>query len=367
MIDTAHSLLAFGLLTAAAYGLGRSLLRGLAVGDEDSLSAAIWSLALGLLAAGLVLMSLGLVGWLSKPLIRVLTLLAGVSGIGEMLRRRWRLLNQRTDPPRTLRPSGAPTDEARTAPGWLTRGAVAVISVAALASLTSALAPPTAGDALCYHLELPKVFLGRGGFVNLPYHDNATFPLLAEMWYLWALALEGPVTAQLVHWGLGLLFAGATLLLARPILGPHWAPAAAALALLTPGVTNQMTAPLNDIALAAFTTLALVAWRQAQADDKNGRWLLLAGLAAGGALGVKYVALLFAAAVGVCGIWTCLRGAANSNNTSSPPRPSRCWRLACRALGISAPPGIEATPSFRFSTRRSVSGAPGPCPTARPP
>ena len=39
----------------------------------------------------------------------------------------------------------------------------------------------TAGDALCYHLELPKRFLQDGGLTFRPNDDNITFPLLAEM------------------------------------------------------------------------------------------------------------------------------------------------------------------------------------------
>src|SRR4029450_2739993 len=51
--------------------------------------------------------------------------------------------------------------------------------LAAGASLVSARAPAGAGDALCYHLELPKVFLARGSIEYLPLHENSTFPLLA--------------------------------------------------------------------------------------------------------------------------------------------------------------------------------------------
>ena len=42
-----------------------------------------------------------------------------------------------------------------------------------------------------------------------------------------------------------------------------WAWAAGALVVLVPGVNNQMTAPLNDVALALWTTLAMAAWWRA--------------------------------------------------------------------------------------------------------
>jgi hypothetical protein len=143
------------------------------------------------------------------------------------------------------------------------------------------------------------VFLARGAIEFLPLHENSTFPLLAEVWYLWALALDSAVAAQLVHWGLGVLLSGAAVLLAKPIVGHRSAWLAGVIVLAAPGVTNQMTAPLNDVALAAFTTLALVAWNVGRIGNPSyaRRWFLLAGLMAGAALSVKYLALVFAAAI----------------------------------------------------------------------
>lgn len=183
-----------------------------------------------------------------------------------------------------------------TPPGWL---AYAVFSLAAggvLAALVLALAPPTAGDALCYHLELPKRFLQSHRLEYLPYDDACTYPLLVEMWFLWALVLDGEVAAQLVHWQWGLLFGWAAAYLARMVFDRPWAWLAGAVVLLAPGVLNEMTAPLNDVALAAMTTLSLAAWVQGCAQTARAKerteWFLLAGVALGGAASIKYTALL---------------------------------------------------------------------------
>src|SRR5690606_18127398 len=92
-------------------------------------------------------------------------------------------------------------------PWRLDRVVVVMALVAAIASLVSALAPPTAGDAMCYHLQLPKEFLRTGAIVYSPYDENGTFPLLTEMWFLWALAIDGDIAAQLMAWVVGVLFA----------------------------------------------------------------------------------------------------------------------------------------------------------------
>ncbi len=294
MIDQVLSLAALCVMGLAAFGLGRPLVRGLVPEERDPLSVAVWSLAVGLIGMGWLLLGLGMVGLLYAPLIGVMTMTACFWGIGELIRARQAAGSDETsakdDPEQT--PWAAPAS-------WLSRAILAAAAVACFGSLVGAMAPPTAGDAMCYHLELPKRFLLEHRLLYLPYHDNATFPLLTEMWYLWALAIRGPVCAQLVHWALGGLLALGTVLLARPILGPRWSWIAGAVVLLTPGINNQMTAPLNDVALAAMTTLAVAAWWRAQVNEEGRRWFVLAGLAAGGALGTKYLALLFAVAMAV--------------------------------------------------------------------
>ncbi|MBN2473482.1 MAG: phospholipid carrier-dependent glycosyltransferase [Pirellulales bacterium] len=317
MIQQLYSIFAFCTLAMAAFGLGRPLWRGLGLGEEDRLSAAVWSVALGLIAAGLLWLGLGLLGLLYVPLVGVITMVACAWGLSEAVRGRLHVAEREAfslphaSPAAPQLPDEAPElpDEAPWGPPgrWVGRGIVAAAVCACLGSLVGALAPPTAGDALCYHLELPKTFLLQHEIGYLPYHDNATFPLLAEMWYLWALALDGGVGAQLVHWGLGVLLALATVVLATPLLGRPWAWVAGALVVLTPGVNNQMTAPLNDVALAAMTTLALAAWWRAAFCDEDQRWFVVAGVAAGGALGTKYIALVFAAALAAVWIWCMVR------------------------------------------------------------
>jgi len=306
MLETLMSLLAVASIAAAAYGLGRPLVRGLGVAGDDALAVGVWSLAAGLVTAGLALVALGLVGLLSKAIIGVLTLAAGFWGLGE-LSRAYLMRDEQRRLGRPGPPAAPPGESAepnwRQPPRWLARGLVALAGVAAVGALIAAAAPPTAGDALCYHLELPKRFLSQYAIVHLPDHDNSTYPLLVEMWYLWALALDGGVAAQLVHWGLGLLLALATVLLATPIVGREWGKCAGCLVLLVPGVSNQMTAPLNDVGLAAFTTLALAAWRRAAVEDDDPHWFLLAGWMLGAALGAKHLALLFAAAAGLAAVW----------------------------------------------------------------
>lgn len=302
MIASLISLLAVATMTAAGYGIGRPIIRGLKLAERDTLAASVFSIAAGLIAAGLLLVVLGLTGMLYGQIIGVLTLAAAFWGIGELgsaYANRSASAGMQVKRPEEIVAVDQP-------PTFVRRGIVFLSAIAVMATLLAALAPPTAGDALCYHLELPKQFLHAHALVYLPDSDNSTYPLLVEMFYLWALVLDGPVAAQLVHCGLGILLALAAVLLATPLIGRPWAWCAGGLTLLVPGITNQMAAPLNDAGLAAFTTLALSAWWRALIDEEHPSWYLLAGWFLGGALGTKHLAIIFAivtAAVSAGYVW----------------------------------------------------------------
>jgi hypothetical protein len=134
-------------------------------------------------------------------------------------------------------------------------------------------------------------------------------PLLVDMWYLWALVFDSGVCAQLVHWGFGILLLLATVTLATPLLGRPWAWVAGGLAVLTPAINQQMSLPTESVALAALGTLALASWAQAVIHGAGRRWLIAAGLCAGGALGVHYAAALLVPAVAGAWAWVAWRRA----------------------------------------------------------
>lgn len=306
MTDCIGSLIAALEIALAAFGLGRPALRLLRIDFDDRLTLGVWSVTLGLVLAGTVWTTMGLLGILYWPLIVGLTMLACCAGIIELTLGWQDMLaehgSRRAGHLGLVENLPAPTDDLQPRSSWLLPLAVVLGGVAALAALLSALAPPTAGEALRYHLHVSKALLEQHGIVRDPLSGQLARPLLAEAWFAWALALESGVAAQLLHWGLGILLALATVLLAAPIVGPRWSWAAGAIALLIPGVSEQMGAALNDLATATLTTLALIAWRTA-ADREQRGWSIVAGLMAGAALAIKPLAVAFLVAIGVAWRW----------------------------------------------------------------
>jgi hypothetical protein len=180
---------------------------------------------------------------------------------------------------------------------WPDRALAMMVGVALVGTLLTALAPVTDGDALCYHLQVSRRFLERGSLFFDPDLHETVYPLLAEMLDTAALAVRGPVACRLVEWLLGLVLMLNVTALARPSLGRRawWA---GAVTLLVPAVSNGMSAPLNDVALAAMGTAALVAWTRFRARPSVAGAALM-GVVTGLAMGVKYPALVLAGLIGL--------------------------------------------------------------------
>ncbi|MCE9606258.1 MAG: glycosyltransferase family 39 protein [Planctomycetia bacterium] len=359
-----RTVLAFATIATAAWSVGSIALPYCCVTiASERRGRVVWEAALGLLLWGTFLGLLGLAGMLYENWIVALTLVAATLGVVRMrseLRRFW-----------SEQPVARTLDD--TLPLNLRRLVAGCAGIALAASFVAALAPPLAGDALCYHLELPKRFLADNALTYYRDNDNSTFPLLAEMWFLWGLAIDGASGAQLMHWFSGALLAGAAYVLALPLLGRNGSAGAACIVLLTPGINNQMTAPLNDVALSLYTTLALTAWLRAAQDPNRDSLprkssLTMLGLMVGGALAVKYTGLVFAGVLATLAFATIARA-----RLSSRPQWIRGTCVAVAAAAVVAGPWYlragyhRGDPVFPFLSTHFTEGAPSTFPESKTP
>lgn len=270
-------------LSLLAFAVGLRWLDALGARPLVAFDAVALATPLGLGTVGLATLALGEVGALNRPALATLLAVAAIVVGRQGWSRGAGVLRETVafDRPRTL----------QDATFWLATLATV------LGTYLTALAPVTDGDALCYHLQVPKVFLTRGGVGFDPDLHETIYPLLTELLYAVALAFRGPVACRLVQWVLGLVFAANVTALARPSLGSRawWA---GSIALLVPAVSNGMSAPLNDVALAAFGTAAVVAFTRVDARSGVGS-VVLVGVLAGMAIGVKYPALVLVGLLGL--------------------------------------------------------------------
>jgi hypothetical protein len=246
------------LVVALGTGIGACLLRRLTAAPTDRL---ILSAAVGLGVLSLLGLGLGAVGLLRPWLLWVLTL-GGLVATGRSM---WR----------TLRAAWAD-------PAWRPQGRFEIFlalfcGVMLTFALAWALAPPTAWDALDYHLTAPKLYLETGR-VSHPFDLlHLGFPQLMEMLFTWGMGLVGERAAAPIHWWYGVLGVLALVVIVR-LAG--W--------------------PYVDLTLLFYATLAFLAlahflWGGLQADG----WLVLSGVLAGLALSTKYTALALPPALGL--------------------------------------------------------------------
>ncbi len=279
MLDLGFAL----LLTLLATGLGARILRRLDLAPEHPVDRFGLAFPLGAGLLALATLALGEAHALNAPALALTLAVTAEFGLLAGIRL-------------TRELAAVPFASSDAKPAVFDRLLRFFLLATIAATALSSLAPVMDGDALCYHLQAPKVFLMRGATVYEPDLHETVYPLATEMLYLIALAFRGPIACRCLQWTLGLAMAANVTAMARPALGRRawWAGAGA---LLVPAVTNGMAAPLNDVALAAFGMAALASWtRLHDAPGRNAA--LLAGTFAGLAIGVKYPALVLAGMLG---------------------------------------------------------------------
>jgi len=272
------ALLLLPVLTLAVLAWGRKILRLLGVTPAAGLEEIILSVGLGYGALAYVTLGLGLAGGLYRGAVVAAVLVAA-------------LLSWREIPAVLRRTAAAPPE----APEWR-RFAGILLIVSAVGTLLAAMAPPTAVDALAYHLGAPKLWLQAHRIHPTPWHWATFQPMNIEMLYLAAMVLWGDTLAGLVNWSLGLWTAAALFLLVRhhfPGLAPWFVTGVFYVSAM---VTFESADALIELGWTFFTVLALHASLRATAGGEK-PWLLLGGVFAGLAAGSKYTGIVLAGAL----------------------------------------------------------------------
>lgn len=242
------------------------------------------SFAAGVGVLSLVVLLLGLAGWLTATtawaLVVVGPLLLAVPATRRAVR-----------PPRTS--------------GSAVRIHVAVLSLAPVAAmwLVAAMTPPGIlwrdephpYDVLSYHLQLPREWLELGRIRPLEHNVFSFFPLNVEMHYLLAMHLRGGAfagmyLAQLMHAAMAMLVPAAIHGALRD-RGRFVAASGAALAGTSPWLLLLGGVAYNEAGLLLFATLAVVFAMRSMGDAGTRGEMVLAGLFAGLACGTKLTAV----------------------------------------------------------------------------
>lgn len=159
--------------------------------------------------------------------------------------------------------------------------------------------PPVSRDALTHHLALPKLWVAHGGVHDTPDIVFSYYPQLLDLLYTLPLMLGHDIAAKYVHFVFALLTAAIIFLFVRRRLGTAWAAASGLLFLTIPVVLKLSVTVYVDLGLIFFSAAALFAVVLWLEDPARLKWLLIAGVAGGLALGTKYSALVPTFALGL--------------------------------------------------------------------
>lgn len=173
--------------------------------------------------------------------------------------------------------------------GRLGRGLAFGTALILLFNLATALAPPLKFDALVYHLSLPQAYLTAGRILYLPWNVFWGMPQLTEMLYLWGMALAGGQAAPVLGWMIGVLALAGLWGYLEQRFGARLA--WVGLAALLSGFTLASSLSWgyvgwSTILMAVSALVVFERWRL----EGGARFLVLAGVFTGLALGVKYTA-----------------------------------------------------------------------------
>lgn len=177
------------------------------------------------------------------------------------------------------------------------------VGMVLLAGLLTALSPELVWDAHSYHLDVAKRWVEAGGMIYVPYIFYSNWPLGMSAVYALEMALaRGSTLPQLTEF----MFIVLTLLLVwsytRRKFGSHEALLSIVIIASTPVLAWLMGSAITDLAVAYFFVAGAIAVL-IFVDEPSPRWLVVAGIMAGGALETKLTGILGFVALWGMVIW----------------------------------------------------------------
>ena len=169
-----------------------------------------------------------------------------------------------------------------------------IISIATLVGSIILLSwvPPVSRDALTHHLAVPKLYLQNGGIYEIPSIVFSYYPMNLDLLYVIPLYFGNDIAPKLIHFLFALLTAWLIYSYLAKRLGKTWACLGALFFLSLPIIVKLSITVYVDLGLVFFSTgaiMSLLKWIESRFQF---RFLIIAAVSCGLALGTKYNGLV---------------------------------------------------------------------------
>jgi hypothetical protein len=257
--------------------LGTFILAKTSIKPSAKLERYLLAFGLGVICWAYLTFFLGLTGFLSPFLFRLVFWLLVVGCVLLVIRKK------------QLFPLSMPVLPA--VKGLFSKVCLWLVIFAAIFNLIGALGPEVHYDALFYHLALPAAYQLQGQITNLPFNSFSFLPQNMEMLYLFSLLVHNDLLARLLHWLMGIGSMLLVYLLGRKFFSQPVAILAAASFYLIPQVGLESWTAMNDLGVVFFVMLSWVCVLEwLNLEEYSPAYFYLSAVFAGFALGMKYIA-----------------------------------------------------------------------------
>ena len=162
-----------------------------------------------------------------------------------------------------------------------------IISIAIMASV-----PPISRDALIHHLEIPKLYIEKGGIYEIPSLDFSYYPMNLDYLFLIALFFGNDIVPKYIHFAFAILTSWLIFQYLKEKINPFYASIGVLLFISIPIIVRLSTTAYVDLGLIFFSTASLLYLLKWMENDFRLRFLIISAVMCGFALGTKYNGLI---------------------------------------------------------------------------
>jgi hypothetical protein len=191
-----------------------------------------------------------------------------------------------------------------------------VLLLSILAILVLASVPPVSRDELTHHLAIPKLYLEKGGIYEIPSMEYSYYPMNLDLLYMIPLALGNDIVPKFIHFSFALLTAWIIYFFLKKRLNEVYGLLGSLFFLTLPIIVQLSITAYVDLGLVFFSAASMMLVLE-WLEKGRIRFLFLAGICCGIALGVKYNGIILLAILFFSTIFLHLRTSENNKPIKS--------------------------------------------------